>query len=624
MPACLAWSVVAADEALDGLAFAEALGHAERALELWSEVSGAASLAGRDERSLWMLAARSAAALGRWTRAADLGRATLALLDPIGRRDERIRFLLDLSEWEAFADDETARAAAIREAAELVPTDTPSALLARVLTSRAHLAAENGRFDEARRLATEARQMSQALGARTEEGWALLRLAELHGELQPDAADRLLAEAVQIAAEGDGDFDDLASHLVFRQADFALGQGAFARAIEAAEGGIVRAARAGRSGQLAAFLRVIKIEALGALGRWDEAEILAVEAGRDAEVMTARMATQGFVAVLIRQGRIAEALAAVQATDSGYVTPHEGTSSCQPGSAWRTARVVGTTLEPLPRRGSRYSMFRRVIRSSVSWVGLALVGEADRAELARGRRRKAEEADARRVGFARLELLREASAYAIRLGDAGARIPAELATAEAEGSRLKRRSDAKLWDDAAGRREALGQPWEIAYADSDRPRPSSGRPAASKMRCRCCARPTGSPRGLVHGPSSIRSRGSLAARGLGSRRYRRVGGRERGQPRRAWWSRLTTREWEALSLVAAGHTHREIGDESLDQRETASGPCQQRHGKEELRAREGYEAASIATHTGSPKSPTALVTDWRSVAATTEGLPMSA
>ena len=91
VPACLAWSVVAADEALDALAFAEALGHAERALELWSEVSGAASLAGRDERSLWMLAARSAAALGRWTRAADLGRATLALLDPIGRRDERIR-----------------------------------------------------------------------------------------------------------------------------------------------------------------------------------------------------------------------------------------------------------------------------------------------------------------------------------------------------------------------------------------------------------------------------------------------------------------------------------------------------------------------------------------------------
>ena len=397
VPACLAWSVVAADEALDDLAFAEALGHAERALELWSEVSGAASLAGRDERSLWMLAARSAAALGRWTRAADLGRATLALLDPIGRRDERIQFLLDLSEWEAFADDETARAAAIREAAELVPTDTPSALLARVLTSRAHLAAENGRFDEARRLATEARQMSQALGARTEEGWALLRLAELHGELQPDAADRLLAEAVQIAAEGDGDFDDLASHLVFRQADFAFGT--LARAIEAAEGGIVRAARAGRSGQLAAFLRVIKIEALGALGRWDEAEILAVEGRRDAEVVAAGV-TQGFVAVLIRQGRIAEASAAVQATDFGYVTPHEGTvilstriRVANGEGRWDDARAAaedGIALFDVPASHPELCEL----------VGLALMGEADRAELARGRRRKAEEADARRVGFA--------------------------------------------------------------------------------------------------------------------------------------------------------------------------------------------------------------------------------
>ena len=596
MARCLAWSVAAADDAHGALAFAEALGHAERALELWSGISGPKSHAGRDEGSVWMLAARSAAALGRWRRAADLGRATLAHLDPIGRRDERIRLLLDLSEWEAFADDPTARAVAIREAAELVPNDAPSALLARVLTSRSHLAAEDGRVDEAQHLATEAVQMSRAIGAGTEEGWALLRLAELLCDLQPDAADRLLAEAVQVAADRDADFDDLASHLVFRQADIALAQGAFARAIKAADAGVVRAARAGRSGQLAAFLRVIKIEALGALGRWDEAEILAVEAGRDTEVMTARMATQGFVAVLIRQGRIAEASAAVQATDFGYVTPHEGTvilstriRVANGEGRWDEARAAaqeGIGLFYVPASHPELSEL----------VGLAVVGEADRAELARGRRRKAEEADARRVGLARLELLRGALGYAIRRGDAGARIQAELATAEAEGSRLKRRSDAKLWDDVAMRREALGQPWEIAYAQFRQaeailvtPGPKQDALPMLREAHRIASQLGAWP--LVDQIEGLARRARIRLVSLPPRQRARTGTTPEGVV-----VTLTTREREVLSLVAAGHTNREIGEELFISEKTAS--VHVSNAMDKLGALSRYEAAAIATRLG--------------------------
>ena len=598
LPTCLAHSVKAADQAVDALAFAEALAHVERVLELWERVSAPESLAGRDHASLLTLAARSAGALGQWSRAAGHGRAALDHLDPIERRDERIVALLDLARWESFADDEVARAAAILEAAELVPTDPPSATRAHVLTELAHLANDNGRIDEARRLAEEAVETSRAVGARAEETRAMVRLAEIvaDGFLQPEAAERLLVEAERIATELRAPSEDFAGLIVFRQADFALMTGAFARAVEIMDAGMARAARAGRSGERSGFLRGMKIDGLASLGRWDEAETLAEEARRDASVVMARMAVQGFVNVLIRQGRTAEAAAAVRATDFGYVTPFDGSWILQ--TRIRMANSEGRWDDARAAADEAIGLFEDPARSFnvLAFLELCVCGEADRAELARGRRRTTEEAEARRVGLARLDLLQRGAQAAIGRGGAGPLMEAMLASAEAEGSRLLGRSDAQLWKQAAGRRKALGQPWETAYAwfreaEAVLAARGSKQEALPLLReaHRTASRLRASPlieqievlarRGRIHlasAPAERRARQATTADGV--------------------VVALTTREWEVLSMVAAGHTNREIGDALYISKKTAS--VHVTNAMDKLGALSRYEAAASATRLG--------------------------
>jgi DNA-binding CsgD family transcriptional regulator/tetratricopeptide (TPR) repeat protein len=591
------YSVRAADQAFVALAFADALTQVERALELWSAVSGPEALTGRDEATLLTLAAHCAAALGRWSHAAELGRTALAQLDPIERRDVRIVALLDMARWALNADDEVARAAAVLEAADLVPAD-PSALRARVLTDLAHLANHSGRVDEARRLAEEAIEISRAIGARAEEARALVRLADTlaGGLLQPEAAERFLAEAERIAAELHAPSEDFVGHLAFRQADFATMTGAFARAVEIVDSGIARASRAGRFGERSGFLRAIKIAALASLGRWDEAETLVDEAGRDAAVVTARMAVQCFVEVLVRQGRIAEAAAAVRATDFGYVTPHEGSWILQ--TRIRVANGEGRWDDARAAADEAIGLFEDPARgfNVLSILELSVCGEADRAEVAHGRRRTAEAAEARRVGLARLDLARRGARLAIEMGGAGPLIEAELAMAEAEGSRLEGPPDAERWEDAARRREALQQPWEIAYARFRqaeailvaRGRKHEALPLlheAHRIASRLGARP------LVDQIERLAHRGRIRLASAPAERRARQATTQDGVV-----VALTTREWEVLCLVASGHTNREIGEELFISEKTAS--VHITNAMDKLGALSRYDAAASATRLG--------------------------
>src|SRR6185369_11580493 len=160
-PTALAWSVKAADDAVAVVAFSEALAHVDRALELWPAVAAADRVAGRDLGSMLVLASDCAGALGLWARAADLGRAAVATLDPVERPEARASALLDLAHWAMMADQETDRAAAIHEAAALVPDVPPSALRARVLIELAHLLDHNGQAAGAQILAEEAAAISR-------------------------------------------------------------------------------------------------------------------------------------------------------------------------------------------------------------------------------------------------------------------------------------------------------------------------------------------------------------------------------------------------------------------------------------------------------------------------------
>ena len=605
-PLALVRSVIAAEEAAEGLAFAEALVHADRALELWSDVSDAEALSPLDRAALSMLGARCAVALGQWSRAADLGQVVLAQLDS-ERRDERIALLLDLGRWHSFSDDEAARATALREAAALSPSHPPNALRARVLADLAHFAGDNGQVPEARGLAEEAIEIARAVGARAEEAHALIRLAEIHagGLAQPKAASRMLEDAQRIAAEDPEPLADFLGHLIFRKADFALMAGEFAETVAIADAGLASAGAAGRLGERVGFLRAIKIAGLASLGRWEEAEVLFDEARRDPSIVTVRNAIQSFIEVLLRQGRTDEAASAVQETDFGYVTPLEASWILQTRirlanaeRRWDHARAAADealALFPDEAELQLVVLLEDCVRA-----------EADHAELARSRRRSLEEAEARRVGLERLDRLRRVAQSAIALGGAGQLVEAMLATAEAEGSRLNHQPDASLWAEAARRREALGQPWESAYARFRQ---------AEAILGKRDRRPEAPP--LLREAHAIASElrafplvgqiESLARRG----RIRLQAAAPERRTRRATTAdgvvvELTTREWEVLSLVATGHTNREIGAELFISEKTAS--VHITNVMDKLGALSRYDAAASATRLGlleaTPGSPT--------------------
>ena len=596
LPLALARSVDAADEAVEGLAFAEALAHVERALELWSEVGDADGLARLDHASLSMLGARCAVALGRWGRAADLGQVALAQLDS-ERRDERIALLLDLGRWHSFADDETARATVLNEAAALSAPHPATALRARVLADLAHFADDYGRVGEARRLVEEAIEVARAVGAQSEEARALVRLAEiLSGALlQPEAGSRVLADAERRAAEDPAPREDIVGHVIFRQAGCAMLSGSFAEAVEIADAGAARAGAAGRLGERGGFLRVIKIAGLASLGRWDEAEVLYDEAGRDPSVVMARGAVQSFVEVLIRQGRVAEAASAVDKSDFGYVTPQEGSWTlhtrirvANATGRWDDARAAADVAARL-LKGEGEANILFLLEDCVR-------GEADRAALARGRRRLAEDAEARRVGLERLHQLHRIAQAAIARGGAGPLVEAILATAEAEGSRLDREPDAALWGEAARRREALGQRWETGYARfrqaeailSQRGRNLEALPLLRE------AHLIASELGALPLADQIESLARRARIPLETAAF--VQRARRGTTADGVVVALTTREWEVLSLVAAGHTNREIGEELFISEKTAS--VHITNAMDKLGALSRYDAAASATRLG--------------------------
>jgi DNA-binding NarL/FixJ family response regulator len=598
LPSGLIYSVRAAEQAIDALAFAEALTHFERALELWATVPAPESTTGRDQASLLMLAAGSAGALGRWNRAVDLQRTALTLLDPIARRHERIAALLDLSRWEMLVDEETARAATVHAAAELIATDPPTPLRARVLTELAHLANHHGRTNEARRLAQEALEMSRAIRDRAEEARAIVRLSEAASNLmQPDAADKMLVEAGRIASDGHVPFDDFAGYLVFRRVTYAAQTGAFARAIELADWGMERAARAGRFGERSGFLRADKISALAALGRWDEAEALVEAERRDGATVTSRMAIQNFLRVLIRQGRIDQAALAVRATDYEWVIAEEGWQILE--ARIRLANAEGRWDDARAAADEAMTLFEDPTSDLGVLVILELcVGaEADRADLARGRRRLAEAAEARRVGLARLDLGRGPVQAAIRQGGAGQLVEATLATAEAEGSRLEGRSDPALWEEVARRCEALAEPWETAYALFRWAEAILATTRGHRNEVLPLLREAHDKASQLGAPPLVAQIEGLARRG----RIRLAAATPERRVRRATTQdgvvvELTTREWEVLSLVAGGHTNREIGDALFISEKTAS--VHITNAMDKLGALSRYDAAASATRLG--------------------------
>src|SRR5215207_5634627 len=180
-PRALSASLQAAAAAERVYAFAEAQLQLERMLGLWERVAEAEQRAGMDRVGLLSHCAEAAYAAGDLTRAAQLVRQAIALVDEARQpqragllHEQLARCLRMLGDPDALDEQQ--------QAVRLVPPG-PSAERARVLGSLAHLLVRVDRFAEARAPAEEAVAIAAKVGARAEEAIARATLGIALGHL---------------------------------------------------------------------------------------------------------------------------------------------------------------------------------------------------------------------------------------------------------------------------------------------------------------------------------------------------------------------------------------------------------------------------------------------------------
>jgi len=278
LPKALEWSVRAGVEADSLYAYAEALHHYGRALDLWDRVADAAARAGLDRVEVLQRAARAANASGDVSRALDLIDLALrqvdSAVDPVrvGLLHERRSVYLMITR------NLEARFEALAEAVRLIPVGPPSKERAQVLASFAEALLLAARIQEARAASEEAVAIARQLGADLELGRALLTLGGAQAASGSfDAAVTSLREASRLA-EQHADLDTVGLAWGWL-GDSLMQAGRLEDAVELSLSGREPLQRLGLAGQWQdTFLIILAAEALFKLGRWDEAHRLATQA----------------------------------------------------------------------------------------------------------------------------------------------------------------------------------------------------------------------------------------------------------------------------------------------------------------------------------------------------------
>ena len=268
-------SVEAARQADAVFGLAEALAHLERALTLWETVPNPAELVKVDLPGLCSWAAELASQTGAASRAVELGRRAIELA---GTKDLHRAALLQvrLGEYLAATGSTDALLAAFERAVELVPAEPPSPERAYSLGSLAGALMVARRHAESLPIGEQALALAREVGAREAEVRALTvlggDLAYLgHGEEGLDH----FRQALQLAEEI-GDLIGLErAYVNFTDTLTMLG-----RPRESARLGQSGLEEMHRYGIESVLLVVNQIEALVAIGDWDEAERLSAAALR--------------------------------------------------------------------------------------------------------------------------------------------------------------------------------------------------------------------------------------------------------------------------------------------------------------------------------------------------------
>jgi DNA-binding CsgD family transcriptional regulator len=574
-------SVAAAREAAAAYGLAEALGHLERALALWDEVPDASARVGLDLAALCAWAAELAGHVGAAPRAVELVERAIQL---IGADDPHRASSLhvDLGEYRYATGSDEAALAALARAVELAPPEPPSPERAFALGSLGGGLMMAGRRVESLAFAEQALALARQIGARTAEVRALTVVG---GDLAylGRAEDGLahFRDALRLAEE-------IGDHLGLARAytnltDALTMLGRYRDAARLAHAGLEAMRRYGIED---AVLAANCIEALVAIGEWDEADRLSAGALRRITSSFPYWLLVIRADVEIGRGELDAARAHLEAARATLSDDHvfglydacvaelamwerrwtDADASIQDALAY-----AGQNRAPAP------------IRLQLHAKGLR--AQADLAALARAR----QDAETLRNRLDRARALRAAARDAA--ADGSPVTPTAVAwhaVSEAEYARARGAAQPHLWAAAADAWNRLDRPPLAAYchwrqaealATSGAPRTEAAAPLrdAYAVATRLGARP------LLRELELLAARARLDPAPLPS-----------GPPPDGLAEQLglTPRESEVLALVARGLTNREIADTLVISTKTAS--VHVSHILRKLDAPNRLEAAAIA------------------------------
>ena len=567
-------SVQAGQAAESAAALAEALGHYERALELWDQVPEAAARSPLDRGAVLHRAAEAANLAGYDDRAVALGRLALDRVDPVAEPLRAGALLERLARYHWNAGHMPLAMTDIERAVAIIPPDPPSPELARALAAHGQLLMLLDHHGEAQARGQEAVAVARQVGARAVEGHALTTLGTslgVLGQLEEGVAD--LEQGRQIAREL-VNVDDLGRvHACLATVLDQAGRSADAVEVFLAGADMVR--QVGALGRYGPNLLPDAANSLLSLGRREEAERL-LDQVFDLDLRSPALRVRPLTVrgtLRLRTGDLPGARADLRRVldeAPAQLDPQNATpvlAGLAEAALWdgRPAdgrAAVADGLEVLATSDEPY------------WVGelcrSGLAVAAALAEQARDRHAEAQEQAARELAGRLVERVRAAVAAPGVVPTPT--VTANLLTAEAEWARAAGQSDPERWAGSAEAWEALGYPWQAGYARwrqaealLNRGAPRSDA-AAALARARTLAAGLGA-RLLVAEINSLgrRARIDLAAPPDGGSpdgpAAPETDGAELG---------LTPREREVLALLADGRTNRQIADALFISAKTAS------------------------------------------------------
>ena len=565
--AALAASVEAASEAESMHALGEAVGHINRALELWEQVPGPEAAACCDRFELLIRGSELADFSGdsaHGLRLAERARADLdARAEPLraARAEARIGRSLQFSGRGADALEHLAAAR------RLVPSEAPTLEYAEALAADGRTLMLNDRPRDARERLEEAISIAERLGALEVQASSLNSLAVVYADLGDferaiDAGRDGLRISEQIGAVE----EIMRAYVNCSQAleDAGRTQEALAMYVE----GIAVGERLGMSRVAGDILRGAACWLLSRIGRLADAEQMIGPALENATTTFNIAASYCFAARLallrgdldLAERRLERAWSLMQRT-GGFqlIGPALATRVLLELARSDLQRARERAREGLERAGLNEG--QSLFTAELYWLAVRV--EADLAEQAR----TGEDSDA--VGQCERIAVAALDKFKLRLSEAGGDRPPEsiaiLALAEAELTRLRAKRDPEPWTRAADGFRAIGAQYPAAYAElraAEALALSGARVAEIAVplsSAHATAVDVGSPPFLT----SVLALGRRAGVPLDTADEDPHGDVIAGLG-------LTDRELEVLRLLGDGRTNRQIGEELFITAKTAS------------------------------------------------------